>query len=473
MALAAGAAYWLPGSAPADGASIAVLPFRNLGGDAEDGYFSDGLAEELRATLSRIDQLAVVAEASSDRFRDGKADARTMAKALGVAFLMEGSVRRSSDLIRVSTRIVDGETGFDKWSQSFDRNVSDALSIQSAIAAFVTDALLAGLAREQRPSERIGGTRDPKAFDAFLRGSALYRSAGGETSDFAALKKFDDAIAVDAKYAAAHAARSRALTVIANNYASPSEIPAYYQRSIGAAQAAVHLAPRMAEGHSALGFALFNGQLDALAAAGPYQRSFEFGFGNAEILSAYAIFAARTGRFDDGRQAIARAERLDPLNPTVFRNAGLLEYSARNYDGAEAPFRTALSLNPKARIVHSALGDIAIMQGDAAAARKLYEQEPDDASRWRGLAIADMKLGRIADAQRDYEMLVKVGEGVSHYQQAQVAAQWGKVGDALGFLERALALRDAGLVRLRNDPLLDALRQEPRFTSIEQKIGFA
>ncbi len=225
-------AFWLRGGQPAEAASIAVLPFRNLGGEAVDSYFSDGLAEELRATLSRIQQLAVAAQTSSDTFRDGKAGARDVAKALGVAFLLDGSVRRSPDLVRISTRIVDGRTGFDKWSQSFDRSSTDSLSIQSAIAAFVTDALLAGLAKDQRPSERLGGTRNEKAFDAFLRGAALYRSAGGKGADLGALAAFDEAITSDRNYAVAHAARARALTVIANNYAAAREIPAYYQRSV-------------------------------------------------------------------------------------------------------------------------------------------------------------------------------------------------------------------------------------------------
>jgi len=475
VALAAlgGATYWLRTGRSEEVASIAVLPFRNLSGDVADSYFSDGLAEELRATLSRIDQLAVAAQTSSDNFRGGKRDARSIAKALGVTFLLEGSVRQSTNLIRVSTRILDGRTGLDKWSQSFDRPAADSLSIQSAIAAFVTDALLAGLAKDQRPSERVGGTRNSKAFDAYLRGMALYRVASGEDGDFKALAAFDQAVAIDPNYAAAHAARSRVLTVIANNYASQSEIPGFYLRSIDAAREAIRLAPDMAEGHSALGFVLFNGQLDARAAEAPYERSFELGYGNAEILSAYANFAARTGRFDEGREAISRAERLDPLNPTVFRNSGLLEYAARNFDAAVAPLRTALSLNPKSSNVHAALGDIALIRNDLAAARSHYSEERDRASRFRGLAIVAMKMNDPKSGETNYRELIREGGDTVHYQQAQVLAQWGRKDDALTQLEQALARRDAGLVRLRNDPLLDPVREDARFAKIEQTIGFA
>lgn len=463
---------WVRGDRATEATRIAVLPFRNLSGDPRQDYFSDGLAEELRATLSQADQLEVAAQTSSDSFRDAEANAKSMAKALSVAYLIEGSVRRSSEAVRVLARIVDGKTGFDKWTQTFDRKGSDSFAVQSDIAAFVTDALLADLAEDERPSERIGGTKKAEAFDAFLRGAAAYRLAAGRDSDFEALNQFDRAISIDPDYAAAHAARSRALTVIANNYAAKAEIPDYYRRAIAAARSAIRLAPNLAEGHSALGFVLFNGQLDAKGAAVPYQRSYELGYGNAEILSAYANFAGRIGQFDEGREAIARAQQLDPLNPTVFRNAGLLEYAARNFVAAENQFRVALSINSKSRNVRAALGDIALVRGDLNAARSHFLEEGDSGSRLRGLAIVDMKLGDSAAAEAHYAGLIKEGGETVHYQRAQVLAQWGRKDDALAHLEQALALRDAGLVRLRNDPLLDPLREDARFAKIARTIGF-
>lgn len=397
-----------------------------------------------------------------------------MAKALSVAYLIEGSVRRSPDAVRVSARIVDGKTGFDKWSETFDRKASDSLSVQSDIAAFVTDALLAGLDKDQRPSSRIGGTKNPEAFDAFLRGAAAYRLTAGEKTDRQALADFERAIALDPNYAAAYAASSRILTVFANNYATTREqVVDYYRRAITAARSAIRLGPKLAEGYSALGFALFNGQLDARGASEPYQRSYELGFGNADILSAFANFAGRIGKFDEGREAIARAQKLDPLNAVVFRNAGHLEYAARNFAAAEKQFRIALGINPKARNIHAALGDIAIVRGDLNAARAQFQMEGDSASRMRGLAIVDMKLNQPGAAKASYAGLLKEGGDTVHYQQAQVLAQWGREDEAIAELEKAFALRDAGLVRLRNDPLLDPVRKDARFAKLEQSIGFA
>jgi TolB-like protein/tetratricopeptide (TPR) repeat protein len=463
--------YLLRGASPAEAARIAVLPFQNLSGDPKQNYFSDGLAEELRAILSQSDLLEVAAQTSSESFRDLRTNAKAMARALNVTYLIEGSVRRSPEAVRVSTRIVDGKSGFDRWSETFDRKASDSLAVQSDIAAFVTDALLAGLDEDQRPSERIGGTKKPDAFEAFLRGKAAYRLAAGKDTDFEALHNFDRAIAIDPTYAAAHAARSRVLTVIANNYAVGTKISEFYGSAIGAARSAIRLAPKLAEAYSALGFVLFNGQLDAKGAAAPYRRSYELGYGNAEMLSAYANFAGRIGQFEEGRKAIARAQKLDPLNATVFRNAGFLEYAARDFIAAESQFRVALSINPRSSNVRAALGDIAIVRGDMKVARSYFSEERDRGSRLRGLAIVNMKLGEPVLAQSNYAALIKDDDTV-HYQQAQVLAQWGRKDAALSQLERALALRDAGLVLLRNDPLLDPVRENSRFVKIEQTIGF-
>jgi tetratricopeptide (TPR) repeat protein len=157
----------------------------------------------------------------------------------------------------------------------------------------------------------------------------------------------------------------------------------------------------------------------------------------------------------------------------VFRNAGYLEYAARDYAAAENQFRTALSINPRSSNVHAALGDIALARGDLDAARAHFTQEGNLASRLRGLAIVEMKAGNRTAADADYAALLKEGGDTVHYQQAQVLAQWDRKDEALAELERAFALRDAGLVRLKNDPFLDPVRNDPRFAKLAQAIGFA
>lgn len=452
--------------------SIGVLPFRNLSGDSAEEYFSDGIAEELRATLSQSSDLAVAADTSSDVAQKKSSEPRAIASALGVTFLLEGSIRREANMVRIAAHIVDGSTGFDKWSQTFDRKLDDILAVQSEIAAFVTDALLSGIDAAKRPRDRLGGTRNNDAFDAYLRGLALYKLAGGEASDFAALKDFQRAVALDPNYAVAQAALSRAYTVIANGYARAGQVKEFHEKAVNSARVAMRVAPRLADGYSALGFVLLNGELDPSGAAAAYQRSFDLGYGNADILASYASFASRTGRFADGRVAIARAQRLDPLNSTVFRTAGLLELDSRHYDAALAALHTALSLNPDANTIHLALGDIALLTGDASAARGQYGKEPDEVGRLRGLAIANMKLSQVKQAQAAMdELKAKYGD-ITYYQQAQVLAQWGRTDEALACLEKAVASSDAGVVRSKNDPLLDPIRKTVRFAAVERSLGY-
>lgn len=459
--------------APPSTTSIGVLPFQNLSGDPAEQYFSDGIAEELRATLSQDSDLAVAAETSSDVADKQWSDPHAVAAALRVNYLLEGSVRREADMVRIAAHVVDGATGYDKWSQTFDHKLDDILALQSQIAAFVTDALMSGIRASEAPKDRLGGTHNSDAFDAYLRGIALYKQAGGKASDFAALHQFQRAVALDPNYAVAQAALSRAYTVIANSYATAAQAKGFHGQAIDAARAAIRIAPKFADGYSALGFVLLNGELQPQAAAAQYQRSFELGYGNADILTSYASFASRTGRFADGRAAIARAQRLDPLNATVFRTAGLLELDARHYDAAVAALDTALSMSPNSNAIHLALGDIALLRGDVAAARAQYDQEPDKVTRLRGLAIVDMKQSNSAAAESELATLQTKYADSSYYQQAQVLAQWGRTDEALTCLEKALATQDAGVVRSKNDPLLDPIRKSVRFTEVERSLGYA
>lgn len=451
--------------------SVAVLPFRNIGGNPDEAYFSDGLAEELRATLSRNQMLEVAAQTSSSSFRESNADSRTIATRLDVAYILDGSVRRAGERLRITARLIEGRTGFESWTETFDRVAADVFALQDEIATAVADALAVNVAAGAAKG-RIGGTRNKDALDAYLKGQALYKLGRDEQSDRDALARFDAALKLDPRYGAAHAARARALTVIANNYAKGDALDALYDKAVAAAQAAVASSPDLAEAHSALGFALFNGRLDAAAAQAPYGKSFELGFGNADILSAFANFAGRTGNFADARKAIARAQRLDPLNAVVFRNAGVIEYSARDYAACQAPLRSALTINPDLAGVHLVLGDVHLIAGRAAEARAEYLEERNSLSRQRGLAIADLRLGNRAAAEAGLAaMLAEYGDN-SLYQQAQVRAQWGEAEAALAALEKALSAGDSGLVQSRNDPLLDPLRKEPRFAAILRQLGF-
>ena len=475
IAVAGGLTAWTGGvfKGAASTNSVAVLPFRNMG-DASQDYFADGLAEELRAILSRNRQFEVMGETSSNRFRSDRPNAQAISSALHVALILDGSVRTAGNAMRITAQLVDGATGFTKWSQTFDRKVADILAVQSDIATIVADAMIANTSAEPGfDAHRIGGTRNSKAYDAFLHGNALAALAANEASDRGSLARFDEALVLDPKFAVAHAARSGALTVIASTYARGDQVKAYLKQAITAADTAVSLAPDLAMGHFALGYALFSGMLDIKAAEAPYRKCFELGYGIAEMLVDFGQYATNIGNFVDGRKAFARAQRLDPINPAVFRGAGLLEFYARQPEAAKAAFRSALSFNPKTGIVHRILGDIELAQGRFQEARQHYEQEPFEILRLPGLAIADMRLSGAEAGARQMAVLVQKYGDNSLYQQVEILAQWGRKDAALEALEKAFAVSDPGLAQLRNDPLLDPIRQSPKFVTILHALGFS
>lgn len=470
-AVGAGAAWYQGLFSPAPKTdSLAVLPFRNLSQDKSQDYFSAGLAEELRATLSLSRQLQVAAQTSSDSFALSTANAEEIARKLGVAWLLEGSVRRAADQLRLTVQLIDGTNGFEKWSQIYERSAKDVLDVQREIATTVADALSFELAGDpDKPGKRIGGTDNAQAFDDYLRGNALYQLSTDEASDRAALAAFERAIAEDPAYAAAHAARARALTSIGSSYAQASELKDFYAKAITAAQTAVRLAPTMAEGQSALGYVIMNAKLSMAAAREPYQASYQLGFGNAPVLTAYAQFAANCGDFEPARTAAARAERLDPLNPSVFRSSAIVAFAARDFTAAQYAVRKSLALNPKGGGLHRLLGDIALLQNDRATAQAEFSAEPSTLSRLRGLAV----VGGPGQGEAYLNDLIAQFGDNSLYQQAQVLTQWGQTDEALDALERAYAAGNSGLVLAHTDPLLDPIRQSARFAALLGKLGFA
>ena len=318
-----------------------------------------------------------------------------------------------------------------------------------------------------------GGTANLEAYDAYLRGKDLFDRAADEAGDHAALNSFDRAVAADPRYAIAHAARARSLTVIGNQYDQGGQRRARYDSAIAAARRAVALAPDVAETQSALGFALFYGRIDARAARQPYERSYALGRGDADVLSRYALFSARCGRIDAARPAIARAATLDPLNARTFRLMGEVEYAARQYRAAIPHYERALGLYPSLSVAHSSIGDSRYLLGEVAAARVEYALEPSSLFGLTGLAIVDRKLARATEAEKSFAALVAEHGDNGLYQQAQILAQWHRPEDAVGALLKAYEKRDAGLSQMNGDPLLDPLRRDARVIRLLQQLGFA
>lgn len=465
----AAAGWWLAGrGAPAR--SVAVLPFANLSGDPEQDLVAEALAEEVRSVLARIAALQVTSRTSSELFHSKALNAQAIAAQLGVASLLEGSLQKSGDTLRIDTQLVRGADGFERWSQTFDRPADNLLQLESDIAAQVAAALQVSLLSTQTVAP--GGTRSIAAYKAYLQARRLYDAEGDEASLRQTVALYEQALALDPAYADAQAGRARSLMAIADQFAVGDTRRSLSDQALAAAEAAAGQAADSAEAQAALGFVRM-GRLDVKGARGPYERAGQLGAGDADRLEGYGGYELRVGRFELALPALRRAVLLDPLNPSVHITLGDALYLARRPTEAAAPLHRALELNRAATYAHSRLGDCLLQAGDVAGSLAEYRAEPAALYRLTGLAIALQRQANATGARAALDALAAQTGDNALYQQAQVLAQWGHAGPCLDFLERGLALKDAGLTRLKVDPMLDPVRGEARFIRLLRSIGLA
>jgi TolB-like protein len=461
--------------------SIAVLPFINISGDASQTYFADGLSAEVRAELANNPQLRVVASSSSAMFKERSSTAQAMAKQLGVAFLLDGNVRKANNNARVNTELIDAKSGVSIWGHTFDRPLDDIFAVQSEIAMAVVSALIAKLPVEKSNGKKLtsskstaqGGTRNVAAYENFLRGRALFESALSVQTDRDALAAYDSAIALDPNYAAPHAFRARVLSVLGNQSGDPNLMRIKQREALAAAQRAVELAPQYADAHSALGFVLFIANLDVRGAKPAFDKSLQYGSGDGDVLTGFAMFSARTGARTEAARAIQQAIERDPLNPTVFRCAGQIAAMARNYEQAISYYDRTLTMSPKSSTTNALKGMALFHSGRLDQARAAFAIESYKNFALPGLAIIDQKQGRSNNAKAALATLISEFGDIALYQQAEIHAGWGDKQTALSTLERAYVVGDSGLASLYTDPLFDDIRNEGRFIQLLKSIGFA
>jgi TolB-like protein/tetratricopeptide (TPR) repeat protein len=451
--------------------SIAVLPFVNLSGDKEQEYFSDGLTEELLNSLSEINELQVAARTSAFSFKGTNTDIGTIARKLNVGAILEGSVRRSEHTIRITAQLINAVTGFHLWSKTYDRDIGDVLKLQTEIATAVAGALKVTLLGDVAAKVELGGTHNPAAFDAYLRGAKAFNSSHDAQDDATALAAYTEAIRLDPHYALALAARSIALTDHAGEAGTAAGVREGYDRAQADARQALALAPDLAQAHLALAYVLDN-TLEFTQANEAYDRALALAPGNAEVLRFSGGFLAWMGHFDAGVAAARRAVVLDPLARQSHAALGRALYAARRYGDAVAAFAEVVSLEPDYKNTYAFRGLAYYGLGDLQSARTSCETKPDHWLSQQCLAVIYDKLGRHADAEAELSKLRAWGGDGGAYQYAAIYAQWGSRAKALEWLEMALRLRDPGLELLKTDPLLDPLREEPRFQTIERELKF-
>lgn len=467
--------FGLLGSPASAAISMVVLPFGNETGDPDKKYFSDGLSRELRAVLARNPRLKVAAPASSNAI-DGEDDF-AIGRKLGVSNILRGGVQRDAERVRVTAELVAIDNGELLWAKSFDGALEDVFAVQSEIAEAVAVSLVAEIASDAEAKQslaaqsEIGGTQKVEAYEAFLRGMALYDLGAGGDSNRSGLAQFDAAIAADPDYAAAHAMRATMLLNLAVESSNAGETRRLFAESITAAKRAIALEKRLAQGHLALGFALNNGQLNRAAALPSYQIAEQLGAGDGDLLRQVATFYSYGDEHERAGQIIDTALELDPLNARAFRSAGFVALLAHDYPKVISRMERALALNPTLASVYYAMAVARLMQGDAAGALTLAGKERTPIFRLTATAVAAARLGDAAGSARAFDQTLAEYGDAALYQQAQIKAQQGDKAAALALLGRAISEGDPGLLWAPNDPLLDPLRGEPAFKDLLIRLG--
>jgi TolB-like protein/Tfp pilus assembly protein PilF len=453
--------------------SIAVLPFVNLSGDKDQDYFSEGLTEELLNSLTAINDLQVAARTSSFSFQGEHPDIATVAHKLNVASVLEGSVRRSGPTLRISAQLINALTGFHLWSKSYDRDLGDVLKLQTEIATAVAEALKVTLLADVAEKIELGGTRNPAAFDAYLRASKTFQSRHNSANDVTvAIAAYTEAIRLDPSYALALAGRSVALTIYSSQEATGAAIREGFEKAERDARQAIAVAPDLARAHAAFAFVLESGLLDFARASDEYARALALAPGDSDVLRQSGFFAALMGHFDTAIAATRRAVVLDPLNRISHSFLGRALYRARRYAEAATAHTEAINLNPDFNAAYGERGLAYYGLGDFENARASCEAKRDYWGSQQCLAVVYDKLGRHAEAEGELRTMRSAFGEATAYQYATIYAQWGDRSKALEWLDTAMRLRDPGLGDLKTDPLMDPLRQEPRFRAIERELKF-
>jgi TolB-like protein/DNA-binding winged helix-turn-helix (wHTH) protein/Flp pilus assembly protein TadD len=447
-------------------ASIAVLPFADLSQGKNQEYFSDGLADELTNDLEKIRGLKVIARSSAFQFKGKNEDLRTVGRKLGVANILEGSVRREGNRVRITAELTKVDDGFQLWSETYDRQIDDLFAVQAEIARAVSVALQVRILDPSLGSDSSHFRRNPAAYEPYLQ--AQYFLARGEDKDDLekALGYVDQAIQLDPGFAPSWALRSVVINTAATIGLRDHEKSFLEAREN--AEKAIALDARSAAGYLALGWVKLGYEWDWDGAEAALKKAANLQPGSAVVLSYRAYLYECLGRLDEAIALTQEASILDPLRTNAYLGALLL--TAGRYDEAKASVEKALSMNQKLEGAHAKLGAILLAQGHAQAALAEMDAEPGEWEKLTGQALVYHALGRTHDSEAALSRLIETHTEDSPYQIAEIYAYRGKVDQAFAWLDRSYLQRDPGLNQLKLDPLLKNLRADPRYSDLLKKM---
>ena len=479
VALSAGWMGWRSLAAPPPAAApptIAVLPFDDLGADEEAAYFADGVSEDVLTRLSMIESLRVIARASVMPYRDSGTPLSTIAEELGVRYVVEGSVRRSNDEVRITAQLIDARTNTNVWAETYDRRVEDIFEVQSDIARRVAAALETALAPGIAAKMDRAPTEDLTAYNLYLRGRWFWHLRTEEGLRRSA-EFFEGALARDSSFARAWAGMADALAVLAfYDYLPPEDA---YPRAHHAATRALALDETLAEAHASLGYVTLYHGWDAVGAEAAFQRSIELNPSYSVGHQWYANHLVATGRFEEAELEMSRAREVNPLSLIANGALGWVYYYAGRYQDAVRQCDLALEMDADWDLGHfwrgMALDELGRSREAITALSRAVELSGGSGITTAALAHAYATSGSPAKARAVLAPLLEARSGGRYgpsFEIAKVYVALGEPAEAIRWLERALEERSHSMVFLKVDPQLDPLADEPAFRTLVERVGF-
>ncbi len=456
---------------PVERTSVAVLPFVNVSGDPEQEYFSDGLTEELLNALAQVQGLRVAARTSSFAFKGQNVPVDEIGKRLRVAHVLEGSVRRSGDRLRITSQLVDAANGYHIWSETYDREMADVFAIQEEIARSIAAALEVELADAARASLARRRTTSLEAHDLYLLG--LHHWNRRSPQDLTrAIELFEQAIEEDPGYALVYAGLAMAYAVLPSY--TPVSVAEAAEKGRAAAQRALELDPSLAEAHAALGDIAFHFDRDWAGADAEHRRAIELNPAYATVHYWRWEVLIAMGRFDEAEAEILRAVELDPLSPRIRTSSGTHWFYRRRYDQALQSYRRAIELEPV--FAHAFYNS-----GRVYALLRRFEEAAVSYRRWAEISgedpdLLELAVRGVADpAQRsralDAVARFEAPASLNLYRSAELYTLLGDHPRALDALERAYEQRQPDIPFVAVNPIFEPLHGEPRFRALVERLG--
>ena len=455
-------------SAPASFAppmrSVAVLPFVDMSENKDQGYFSDGLAEEVLDLLAKTPGLLVIARTSSFSFKDKSDDIPTIAKKLNVANILEGSVRKSGSRLRVTTRLIRASTAEELWYENYDRELKDVFDVQDEIAGAVAAHLKLTLApMSQNPARRPSST---EAYNQYLLGQQAF-NRGNLDGYRLAIEAYHRAIALDPLYVAPYAGLTSAEFFVADQTGDA----AGYQRAEEAADKAVELGPRDAGSYGARGFIRYAIRWDWAGAQADFERAIALDPGDARFQQRYGELLATEGRTAEAIATTRKAIELDPLSHSAWQTLTTYLISTRDFAAAREASRRALEISPQSDFSLNDLGTLQLLDGRPQDALETFRKIDNEGFRLSSVAMAEHTLGHAQESQQALAQLIAQHSTEAAFQIAETFAWRGEKDKAFAWLERAYQQRDGGLSDIKTDPPLAGLRSDPRYEAFLRKMN--